>query len=122
MKLKDLQEYAHCLSTQQGWGKETIQTRLHYLKSEILEATEEISSIESAKTKEEQSIHTENLGLELFDILWNVSEIANRYGIDLTVSAEKKMQINSQRSFSKKPTEVHMIPHEEVKPYEETHV
>lgn len=121
MELKDIQDYAQALSSQQGWGNETIQTRLHYLKSEIIEATQEITKIESANTEEERLQNVEDLGLELFDILWNVSEIANRYGIDLDASAEKKMDINSKRSFSKKPKEVQMVSKEEGKQYEETH-
>lgn len=124
MNLKTIQDYAQTLATQQGWDKETIQTRLHYLKSEIIEATEEINNVESATSTEEQQKHQENLGLELFDILWNVAEIANRYGVDLEQASQQKISINNQRSFSKKPKEVHMVAKEEAteegKVYEET--
>lgn len=122
MNLKALQNYVQDLTEQQGWGNETIQTRLHYLKSEIIEATQEITAMESATTEEELQRHKENLGLELFDIFWNAAEIANRYGIDLTSAAEKKIEINSNRIFSAKPKEVRMISAEEGKVHEETTV
>ena len=122
MDLKNLQEYVHSLATQQGWDTETIQTRLHYLKSEIIEATQEITAMELAQTEEERQHHVINLGLELFDVMWNVAEIANRYGIDLGVAAEKKMAINSNRIFSAKPKEVRMVAEEEGKIYEENTV
>lgn len=122
MNLKALQNYVQDLTEQQGWGNETIQTRLHYLKSEIIEATQEITAMESATTEEELQQHKENLGLELFDIFWNAAEIANRYGIDLTSAAEKKIEINSNRIFSAKPKEVRMISAEEGKVHEETTV
>lgn len=113
LDLKHLQEYAHYLSTTRGWDKECIRTRLHYLKSEILEATREIEAIHKVTSLEDRKKHIDNLGLELFDIIWNVAEIANRYGIDLTLSSERKMLINQKRDFSEKPKEVKLISEEE---------
>lgn len=108
MELKELQEYAQALSVQQGWDKETIQTRLNYLKSEVLEAEIELAHIESSNGSAQEG-YINALGLELFDILWNVAELANRFNIDLTASAEQKMKQNSSRTFSAKPVEVEMV-------------
>lgn len=109
MDLKQVQEYVQFLTNKENWQGETISTRLHYLKSEVLEATQEIAAISLAKTEEEKEEHLNNLGLELFDILWNVAEIANRYNIDLNDSAKQKIEINANRDFSKKPKEVQMV-------------
>lgn len=110
MRLQDLQEYTHHLTRVQGWGDETLETRLNYLKSEIKEAEEEIYLIGSATSDEHKEKHVEDLGLELFDVLWNVAELANRYGIDLEVAAKKKMMRNSKRNFSEKPKEFTLTP------------
>lgn len=103
MDLKTVQEYTQSQSNMHKWGEQDISIRLAYLHSEVKEATNEILGIELATHKKELIETKEKLGLELFDIIWNVADIANRYGVDLTASAEQKMLINTNRSFSKSP-------------------
>lgn len=103
MKLKTVQEYAESLSRQEGWSKESLKTRLDYLHSEVQEAIEEVYEYNKAETQEDQERIREKLSLELFDIIWNVAELANRFDIDLEVASEKKMRLNANRKFSIKP-------------------
>lgn len=103
MHLKQIQEYAEKLSKQEGWDKETLETRIAYLKSELDEALQEIAKHSSTNCTLVRQEAIKNLGFELYDVIWNVAEIANRFNIDLDVSAEQKMGINSNRTFSEKP-------------------
>lgn len=108
MTLKQVQQYAHDLSHSKGWDKECINTRIGYLKEEVVEAIKEVEQLKTEQDLDKISELKENLGLELFDIIWNVSEIANRYNIDLTEAAMKKMAKNQNRSFSEKPQTIEM--------------
>lgn len=105
MRLKDIQEYATYLTNKNGWGNEPLETRILYLKSEINEALVEVNNLLKEGCSEKREEIKRRLGHELFDVIWNVAELANRFGIDLEASAEQKMLINSNREFSSKPKE-----------------
>lgn len=111
MELKDCQEYALSLSAKHGWDKEPLSMRLAYLKCELKEVLNEVDNVLNSKTVEESEDSKVKLGHELFDLLWNVSDLANRFGIDLEASAQQKMAINNNREFSSKPSKVSLISH-----------
>lgn len=108
MTLEQIQQYAHDLSHSNGWDKECIDTRISYLKEEVVEAIKEVEQLKTEQDPEKISELKENLGLELFDIIWNAAEIANRFNIDLTEAAVKKIVRNQNRSFSEKPQTIEM--------------
>lgn len=103
MDIKYFQEYATCLSIKNGWDKESLETRTAYLKSELEEVLAEVTNIQNAQSNDEYSDAKTRLGHELFDLIWNVAELANRFDIDLATSAEQKMAINDNRTFSATP-------------------
>lgn len=111
MNLKDYQEYALSLSKKHGWDKEPLSMRLAYLKCELKEVLTEVDNVLKSETITEAEDSKVKLGHELFDLLWNVSDLANRFGIDLEVAAQQKMMINSNREFSTKPSKVSLISH-----------
>lgn len=41
----------------------------------------------------------QNIGFEIFDVVWNIFDIANKFNIDLEEAFKKKMEINNQRSW-----------------------
>lgn len=106
MRLTELQKYAMKLCDKHGWHAESLESRLNYLNSEILEARDDIRSFDQALTSADREKAKEALGSELFDILWNVAELANRYGIDLDEAAQRKMGYNENRVFSEKPKNI----------------
>ncbi|HDR7970278.1 TPA: pyrophosphatase, partial [Bacillus pacificus] len=39
------------------------------------------------------------IGLEMFDVIWNVCDLANKLEIDLEKAFEEKMMINKKREW-----------------------
>ncbi|HDR3403502.1 TPA: pyrophosphatase, partial [Bacillus anthracis] len=39
------------------------------------------------------------IGLEMFDVIWNVCDLANKLEIDLEKAFEEKMRINKKREW-----------------------
>jgi NTP pyrophosphatase (non-canonical NTP hydrolase) len=103
VEIKQIQEYATYLSVENGWDKESLETRVAYLKSEVNEVLTEVDNYNNTTDTEERSEIKTNLGHELFDLIWNVAELANRFDIDLATASEQKMAINSNRTFSASP-------------------
>ncbi|SEO75327.1 MazG-like family protein [Paenibacillus sp. OV219] len=97
MNISELQQYVHGFSEAKGFDKSTIEQRMLFLMTEVGELSKEVLSI-SFHPEREQS---ENLGYEMFDIVWNLMDLANKLGIDLNQAFEAKMAINDKRSWEK---------------------
>lgn len=100
-----MQDYARDLSKKHGWDKVPLETRLKYMESEYCEVLQEVEGIQRAQTEEMKDQHKRNLGYELHDLIWNIAELANRFGIDLEAACLEKRQINEGRKFSDKPSD-----------------
>jgi NTP pyrophosphatase (non-canonical NTP hydrolase) len=103
MQITDVQENARLLSDKHGWHTEPLSVRLNYVKSELEEVLVEVNKlvIENDPVKIEET--KVKLGHEIFDLVWNLCDLANRFGIDLKQSFEEKININTDREFSKLP-------------------
>ena len=106
MRLREMQEYARRLSSKHGWDEEPLEVRLKYMRSEFKEVLDEVEAYQQADSEEAKEQIKRKLGYELHDLIWNISDLANRFGIDLEESCWEKRQINENRVFSDKPKEV----------------
>lgn len=66
-----------------------------YLMTEVGELSKEVLSVSYHPGRE----RSENLGHEMFDVVWNLMDLANKLGIDLNQAFEAKMAINDKRSW-----------------------
>jgi NTP pyrophosphatase (non-canonical NTP hydrolase) len=103
MNLTQVQLNARVLSERHGWDAEALKTRLDYLKDEMNEVLDEVNFLVKASTDEEREYIKKRLGHEMFDVIWNLAELANRFEIDLSEACQEKMAINENRKFSDKP-------------------
>lgn len=104
MELKEIQKYVKDLCDNNSWNKESLESRIDYLKSEVQEVIIEIEAYQIADSDEERGKVRTQMGHEIFDVIWNLAEIANRYGIDLSEASRQKIEINSKRKeFSSSP-------------------
>ena len=95
MKTKEFQQYVSEYSKIKGFDKSTIEQRMLYLMTEVGELAKEVLSVSfhpDMKTKE-------NLGHEMYDVVWNVFDLANKLNIDLEKAFITKMEINDKRSW-----------------------
>ncbi|AZN38281.1 MazG nucleotide pyrophosphohydrolase domain-containing protein [Paenibacillus albus] len=97
MNISELQQYVRDFSEAKGFDKSTIEQRMLYLMTELGELSKEVLSVSFHPDREQ----SENLGHEMFDIVWNVMDLANKLDIDLNQAFQAKMAINDKRSWGK---------------------
>ncbi|HGE5780165.1 MULTISPECIES: MazG nucleotide pyrophosphohydrolase domain-containing protein [Bacillus] len=77
----------------QRFADATIERRTMYLMTELGELTEAV-----LKQNDDDNIKRE-IGLEMFDVIWNVCDLANKLEIDLEKAFQEKMEINRDRKW-----------------------
>jgi NTP pyrophosphatase (non-canonical NTP hydrolase) len=95
MTIGQLQEHVKELSAAQGWGDRTPESRALYLVTEIGELAREILSLADARSDADAA--KERLGLEMYDVIWNLFDLANIVGIDMEAAFARKIEINRDR-------------------------
>lgn len=100
-QLADIMHDAQELSQQQGWVGRTAEQRFLYLASEVGEVAEAVLRLTSArKHGDENSAElTAEVGAELYDVIWNVCDLANLLDIDLEDAARRKRALNQTRRW-----------------------
>lgn len=93
MKLSEFQQYVANYSEEKGFQNTTIEMRTMYLMAELGELAEVI-----VKRNEDKDTNRE-IGLEMFDVIWNVCDLANKLEIDLEEAFQEKMKINRDREW-----------------------
>jgi len=99
MKISEMQQHVHELSIKQGFDKSTIEQRALFLTTEVGEMVKELLHISYHPEHENIEEIKDRLGLEMYDIVWNICELANKLDIDLEKPFTKKMEINQTRSW-----------------------
>lgn len=64
--------------------------------TEVGEVAKEVLSL---SWEEDKEVVKERLGLELYDVVWNVCELANKLDIDLEKAFVQKSEINRSRTW-----------------------
>lgn len=93
MTLSDLQRHVAKFSKSRGFDQNSVDRRMVYLTSEVGEVAEEVLRI----AENHHLASKEKLGLEIYDVIWNLIELANQFDIDVEESALQKMEINKDR-------------------------
>ncbi|UXR28969.1 nucleotide pyrophosphohydrolase [Bacillus phage Nachito] len=89
MNISEFQKYVAAFSTEKGFHNTTVEQRAMYMVSEVGELTE---AIVKKNPKRE-------IGREMFDVIWNVFDLANKLDIDMEKAFEDKMLINKEREW-----------------------
>lgn len=93
MKLSELQQHVAEFSRSRGFDRNSVERRMLYLTSEVGEVSEEVLKI----LEKNGDASKENLGMEIYDVIWNLLELANQLDIDVEASARKKIAFNKDR-------------------------
>ncbi|MED2873263.1 MazG nucleotide pyrophosphohydrolase domain-containing protein [Bacillus thuringiensis] len=93
MNIVEFQRYVSNFSKEKGFQDTTIEEHTIYTMAELGELAEVIlkrDTIQDAKRE---------IGLEMFDVIWNVCDLANKLNIDLEKAFKEKMKINKKREW-----------------------
>ncbi|WP_255294081.1 MazG nucleotide pyrophosphohydrolase domain-containing protein [Bacillus toyonensis] len=91
LTITDLQKHVEEFSREKGFENTSLEQRTMYLISEVGELSKSL-------LKEDKT----DIGLEMFDVVWNLVDLANKLNIDLDQSFKAKMEINKDRVWEKK--------------------
>ncbi|MDM5187976.1 MazG nucleotide pyrophosphohydrolase domain-containing protein [Bacillus sp. DX4.1] len=99
MKISELQKEVREFSKNKGFENSSIEERTLYLVTEIGEVAKEVLKISSDPGSVKINELKEQLGLEIYDVVWNVFDLANKLDIDLEDAFRKKNEINKYRHW-----------------------
>ncbi len=96
INIAELQKEVGQFSKEKGFDKNSVEARALFLMTEVGEVAKEVLSL---SWEEDKEVVKERLGLELYDVVWNVCELANKLDIDLEKAFVQKSEINRSRTW-----------------------
>ncbi|MFB4213751.1 MazG nucleotide pyrophosphohydrolase domain-containing protein [Shouchella sp. JSM 1781072] len=100
MEWKKFQQYVEDFCEEKGFDEVSDEERYLFFMSEVGEMAQEMLNYRYTESLEKKAEMKQALSHEIFDVIWNAVEIANRYEIDLTKAFSEKMEINRKRTWS----------------------
>jgi NTP pyrophosphatase (non-canonical NTP hydrolase) len=97
MTITQLQETVRGDNERIGWTDRTVHTRFNYLSQEVGEVAEELLKLSYAEDEAKKEEIRRNLGEEIYDVVWNLCDLANLTGIDLEEAFRRKNEVNRHR-------------------------
>lgn len=95
MNTSEFQQYVSEYSEIKGFDTSTIEQRTLYLMTEVGELAKEVLTVSFHPNTEKK----DNLGYEMYDVVWNIFDLANKLGIDLDKAFTQKMEMNEKRTW-----------------------
>lgn len=83
----------------------SLEQRLAYLTTEVGELAKEVLKLSRAGNDVEEMSEArleavkKDLGMEIYDVLWNLLDIADVAGVDLAAAFEEKAKLNESREW-----------------------
>ena len=87
MNIVEFQRYVSNFSKEKGFQDTTIEERTIYMMAELGELAEVILKRDTIQDAKRES------GLEMFDVIWNVCDLANKLNVDLEKAFEEKWKL-----------------------------
>jgi NTP pyrophosphatase (non-canonical NTP hydrolase) len=95
--IKELQEHAKELA--QVLPENTTEQRMLFLLTEVGEVAREVLRLSRAADQASADAIKTDLGMEMYDVIWNVCDLANLLGIDLEAAFAAKIEFNKTRKW-----------------------
>ena len=103
MTIEELQQQVRQLKGAKGFDV-GLEQRFGYLMSEVGEVATEVLKLSRDGNKDvgkmsaaEIETVRENLGMEIYDVMWNLCDLADMAGVDLEEAFAKKAGLNEGR-------------------------
>jgi NTP pyrophosphatase (non-canonical NTP hydrolase) len=100
MTIEELQEQVKELTRRQGWEGGTVEDRAQRFLGEVSELMEEVRLFTEARSNEEQEEIRGRLGSEMYDVVWNLLDLAEKCDIDVEAAFHRKSEINKAREWT----------------------
>jgi NTP pyrophosphatase (non-canonical NTP hydrolase) len=105
LTIAELQRQVRELKDAKGFDI-TLEQRLAYLMSEVGEVAREVLRLARDGNEDvgkmdatETEIVVESLGMEIYDVIWNLIDLAEMAGVDLEETFRKKASLNEGREW-----------------------
>ena len=95
--IKALQEHAKELA--QILPEITVEQRMLFLLTEVGEVAREVLQLSRSADQANADAIKADLGMEMYDVIWNICDLANILNIDLETSFAAKIEINKTRKW-----------------------
>ena len=95
--IKELQEHAKELA--QVLPEITAEQRVMFLITEVGEVAREVLRLSRAADQANADGVKADLGMEMYDLIWNICDLANMLDIDLETAFAAKIEINKTRKW-----------------------
>jgi NTP pyrophosphatase (non-canonical NTP hydrolase) len=95
MTIRDIQENAKELAPK--FKDKNPEQRMMYLMSEVGETAIEVLKLQGFRSGGDAEELKQKLGMEIFDVVWNLCDLANMYEIDLEKAFATKIAVNEER-------------------------
>jgi NTP pyrophosphatase (non-canonical NTP hydrolase) len=99
MTIEELQRHVRGLNDARGWHDTTAEERAMWLVTEVGELLREVLRLPEAAGEAELAGVRHNLGMEMYDVVWNLCDLANIAGVDLEEAFAEKVAINRGREW-----------------------
>lgn len=99
MTIAELQRHARELTEAQGWQDTSPERRALWLVTEVGELAREVLQFPSTDDEAAQTTARRHLGAEMYDVVWNICDLANMMSVDLEASFSNKEAVNSVREW-----------------------
>jgi NTP pyrophosphatase (non-canonical NTP hydrolase) len=97
LTVSDLQEQARQLKDAQGFHV-SLEQRLVYLMAEVGELAVEVLKLSGVKETDSAQVR-ERLGMEIYDVVWNLFDLADLAGVNLEETFARKVNLNQYRKW-----------------------
>jgi NTP pyrophosphatase (non-canonical NTP hydrolase) len=97
MKISEIQDHAEDLCNRNEWNEKDVNQRFKYLMTEIGELSNELIKL-NWKDQNKDDLKRK-IGHEIFDVFWNLCDLANLLDIDLEKCSREKMELNNKRKW-----------------------
>jgi len=97
MRISEIQKHAADLCAKNDWIDRSVDQRFRYLISEIGELSIELIRLNQKNSNLDEL--KRRIGHEMFDVIWNICDLANLLDIDLEKCSNDKRDLNNQREF-----------------------
>ena len=101
MTIEELQEQVRELTRRQGWEGGTVEDRARRFLGEVSELMEEVKLFTAAQSNGEQEEVRTRLGMEMYDVVWNLLDLAEKCEIDVEAAFRRKHEINKGRHWTR---------------------
>ena len=95
MTIREIQVNAKRLCERQGWKDRSPDQRFRYLISEVGELSRELLRLEWDSDNHNEA--KQNISHEMYDIVWNICDLANQLDIDLETAFAEKAKVSETR-------------------------